>query len=504
MSLAQTNGKNVSEDFFRPNVKFGTDGWRGVIGRDFTFQNVNLVSHAAARTFESQSGPIPKIPIGYDHRFLADQFAQESAKVLSLYRFEPLFLAQPVTSPLLSYITWKLKAPFGVMMTASHNPPEYCGFKVKGSFCGSIAQETAGQIEKKLDGILDDLASLPAARSQEIAPYPIDDLLESYFKYLSGHIDVSLFRKPGRKVTFDFLYGPGAGITRAFFKHIKSKIPLNEIHNVRDALFGGLHPEPIEEYLSDLKREVKKSKTVAGFALDGDADRLGMTDENGQYLTPQQVFALILYYLASVKKLKGRVVQAVSLGYLSERIAKDYNLPLLEIPVGFKHVAKEVLKGGVILGGEESGGYTFSQTSAKTVPGSILPERDGLFSALLVFEMVLSTGKTVSQILKEIQKRYGVSAYLRKDIHLKRPIPDKDAFVAKVQSRFPKECVGMKIKEMRTMDGLKIVMEDGSLTLIRPSGTEPLLRTYAEFPSKSLSQKSLDNLSAYLKDSLGE
>jgi phosphomannomutase len=194
--------------------------------------------------------------------------------------------------------------------------------------------------------------------------------------------------------------------------------------------------------------------------------------------------------------LTGRVVQAVSLGYVSERIAGDFNLPFREVPVGFKYVAEEILKGGVILGGEESGGYAFSRTSSKDSRGAdILPERDGLFSALLFLEMVLASGNKVSRLLKELEKRYGVSAYLRRDVFLPHPIEDKSAFDARIRNRLPDKWLGMKIRETRTLDGLKIVMEDGSWILVRPSGTEPLLRTYAEFPRMSLSRKSLDKIS---------
>lgn len=483
----------------QPAVKFGTDGWRGVIGRDYTFGNVRIAARATALAYDPASMAGVAVPVGYDHRFLADQFALEAAKALSASGFKPLLFSEAVTSPLLSFITWKLKAPFGVMITASHNPAEYLGFKVKGSFGGSILPEAVEKIEKQIPRAW-------AERGQDLGEGTVEtaDLkpfLEEYFKYLAVHIDFSLFRKP-LPVAFECLYGPGGKIAQALFKK-KGKIKLSLLHNFRDPLFGGLHPEPIEEYLGEFKNFVKKSRPAGGFALDGDADRLGMVDERGRYLTPQQVFALLLYYLASYKKLSGRVVQAVSLGYLSERIAKDFKLPFTEVPVGFKHVAKEILKGGVLIGGEESGGYAFGWVDEKSRGKTLLPERDGLFSALLFIEMMLRTGKKVSALLAEVEKRYGASCYLRFDAPLPKPIADKSQFISKLKGSIGGKWLGVSVKEIRTLDGLKIVLEDGSWVLVRPSGTEPLLRTYAESPNKSFSQKSLDEMSRLARGLVG-
>lgn len=471
-------------------VKFGTDGWRGVIGDSFTFENVRLVTQAAAKTFETDAGK--KIFVGYDNRFLAEHFAKEVVRTLAQNGFKPQLTPHAVTSPLLSFITWKEKAPFGVMMTASHNPSEYLGFKMKGSFGGSVPQSIASEIEKNLS--LLHPQKLSSGSEIKVASSPIPP----YIQYLKTHIDFSLFNRKKVPVVFDFLYGPGGLIAEPLFKSVPHKLSLQFIHHKRDPLFGGLHPEPIEPYLEDLKIAVKKTKSSVGFALDGDGDRLGLVDENGKYLTPQQIFPLLLFYLADTKKLKGKVVQAVSLGYLSQRIAQDFNLPFDEVSVGFKYVAEKMLQEEVILGGEESGGYAFSKTKSSAKNGTIIPERDGTLSSLLFLEMICASGKKVSELLNDLQKRYGSSCYLRKDIHLDFPIADKKQFIAKVQNLFPSKWESLKIKEMRTFDGLKVIFEDDSWVLIRPSGTEPLLRTYAEFPKESLAEKSLAKLSKLL------
>ena len=483
----------ASADQTKPSVRFGTDGWRGVIGDDFTFDNVGLVARAVARTFEVRKRPPPAVPIGFDHRFMADRFALEAAGTLSRYAYRPLVLKDPATSPLLSFITRKMKAPFGVMITASHNPAIYCGLKVKGRFGGSIPQSLAAKIEKNLaasepPGPAERGSPVPAGRIGRLALEPYED---EYAKYLSSHLDFSLFRESRSAVVLDSLYGPGGRIAERALRRNRSKLRVAYLHNARDPLFGGLHPEPVEKYLADLKLAVRRERAVAGIALDGDGDRLGIVDDQGRYLTPQQVFSLLLYYLVKDKGLKGRVVQAVSLGYLSERIARDFGLPVTEVPVGFKYVAAELLKGGVVLGGEESGGYGFTRTARGSREGSILPERDGIFSGLLFLEMTLAGKKTAGALLKELEGRYGPSSFMRVDVPIERPIPDKSAFVSRLRSILPSNWLGKKVAEVKTLDGLKIVLDDGSWVLTRPSGTEPLLRAYAEFPKKADSVRSV-------------
>jgi len=480
------------------SIHFGTDGWRGVIGRDFTFQNVQKVTHAVGKTFKPGPGrPFPKVYIGYDHRFLAEQFAEEVASVLSLYRFNPSLLPHPVTSPLLSFQTWKAKSPFGIMVTASHNPAEYLGLKVKGSFGGSISQETVRKIERNLTNrfkakdrpLMRDHSSL----WHKEAPGSVRSPLPSYMDYLRTHINWRLIKRSRFAVCFDPMYGPAGRIIDHFFKSADSKIKIKTIHSQRDPLFGSLQPEPIEKQLSDLKMAIKKFKSGVGFAFDGDGDRLGVIDEKGQYLTPHQVFSLLLFYLVKEKGLRGKVVQSVSLGFLSKRIAEDFSLRFEEVPVGFKYVAEKMLEEKVLIGGEESGGYAF---------GTTLPERDGFLTALLFLEMVLATGKRVSRLLEDLKKHYGKSFYLRRDIPLPHPITEKSLFVRRVQQQFSTQWFGKRIREIKTMDGLKVVMDDDSWLLIRPSGTEPVVRIYGEFPDENLTKNSLAKLSKILYDVL--
>jgi len=490
---------SAQSDFQPSNIKFGTDGWRGIIGDTFTVSNVRLVTHAIARTFSTSKNHKHKVFIGYDHRFQAEFFAKEVAKILSKYNFIPLIIPYAVTSPFLSFSTWDQKCPFGIMITASHNPPAYLGLKIKGAFGGSIAASIVTKIEQNLSlEIPVENRNLTLSKrirqlnNNKLQDHKLD-LMTDYFKYLKRNIDFSIFKSSRFSACIDPLYGSSLEMAKELSSHIGSN-KLTILHNKKDPMFGGINPEPIEKYLGDLKQSVQSTKSIVGMAFDGDGDRLGIIDEHSEYITPQQVFALLLYYLAAEKKLRGSVVQSVSMGYLSERIAKDFNLTLTEVPVGFKNVAERMVNDNALFGAEESGGFAFGRTKLSLPQGSVMPERDGLFSGLLFVEMLLKNKKSCSQLLKELQKKYGVSSFLRKDIQLDKPIEDRARFIQKIQNQATEKYLGMRIREQKTLDGLKIIMEDGSWLLIRPSGTEPLIRTYAEFSNIDLTRKSLDKL----------
>jgi len=250
---------------------------------------------------------------------------------------------------------------------------------------------------------------------------------------------------------------------------------LTAIHTKHDPLFGGLHPEPIMPYLSELSQTVKEKKALIGIALDGDADRVGIVDDTGRYFTPCQVFPMVIEYLMEQKKLKGKIVQSVSLGYLSGRIAKAKGVEFEEMPVGFKHVAEALNAEQAVIAGEESGGYAWKGG---------LPERDGLVTALLFLEMCVTLNKTPSQIYKGIEEKYGKSVFKRVDYKLHKAVPDKAVFAAKIAKKLPKKILGTEIKNLIQIDGIKIILADDHWLLMRPSGTEPLMRVYAESDSE--------------------
>jgi len=494
-------------------IRFGTDGWRGIIAKDFTFKNVGIAAQAIADYVKSGSRQEgvgsskaeilhptpyalhPTVIIGYDNRFLSEKFALYVAKVFSANGISAAVSESAATSPSVSLYCKKNNC-LGVMITASHNPPVWNGLKIKLQYGGSVSEKVIGEISQnlyknkvKIDTV-DEVKSVALNLFQGFNNIKTIDILSDYKKYLKSLVKLNSASK--LKITIDSMDGSGSGIFEQILKNEKQII---SIHNNRDPLFSGINPEPIEKNLTELKKAVLKNRASAGFAFDGDADRLGVIDDKGRYLSPHIVFPLILLYLLEGKKLKGKIVQTISLGYLSERIAKKFGLPFEEVPVGFKYVCEKMRTSNVMLGGEESGGYGWCGG---------LPERDGILNALLITEMLSKTKKKLSMLVDEMQERFGKSYFLRKDIKLFKPV-DKLKFVKdvenlfisghqRVDSRFRGNgvCGNLRVKEVRTYDGIKIIFENDNWLLLRPSGTEPVLRTYSETDSIAKTNKLLD------------
>ena len=459
-------------------IKFGTDGWRGIIARDFTFQNVRRAAQAIAdyvkedqaknlRKKTPLSGPMV---VGYDKRFQSDVFAREIAKVLEANHLNPTLMAESLPTPAVSFMTRKLGG-VGIMVTASHNPPHYNGVKIKIDGRAALENVTQG-VESWVD-------RTAPTRAAEIKTKSFRD---AYLGYLNGRVDAGKIKaKLKRPVVIDYMHGAGSGL----MKDLLPSKHLVEIRSSHDPLFGGVHPEPIEQYLGALSEAVKKNKALIGLAVDGDADRFGLVDENGRYLTPCQVFPMLALYLIEHKKLTGKIVQSVSLGYLVERICKEKNIPFEQMPVGFKFVAEKLAAGEAVLAGEESGGYAWTHKSG-------IAERDGVLTCLLFLEIMAVTGKTPSQLLKEVETRYGASVYKRIDYRIHKAVVDKAVWTTKLIKKLPKKLLNTPIKELISIDGLKIVLEDGHWLLMRPSGTEPLMRVYAESDKAERTQGLLD------------
>jgi phosphomannomutase len=446
-------------------IKFGTDGWRGVMAREFTFDNVRRVAQAIADYVKDETEKNKKKPpftgpviVGYDRRFLSDMFAREIAQVLQGNELNPVLLSETLPTPAVSFLTRKLKG-LGIMVTASHNPPSYNGIKIK------------------LDGraVLPDVTTAVEAQVDKNQPQRSNDYKSKsyraeYLGYLKDKVDAKKINaKLKRPVIVDYLYGAASGL----LEEIVTSKQIHAIHSKHDPMFGGINPEPIEQNLKELIETVRKEKALMGIALDGDADRVGIVDDTGRYFTPCQVFPLIIQYLVEQKKLKGKIVQSVSLGYLSKRMAAAYGVEFEEMPVGFKHVAEALNKGEAVIAGEESGGYAWKGG---------LPERDGLVTALLFLEMCTALNKTPSQLYKQIEDKFGKSSFKRVDYKLHKAVPDKTVFTTKLVKKLPKKVLGQAIKQLIQIDGLKIILEDDSWMLMRPSGTEPLMRVYAEAP----------------------
>ncbi len=458
-------------------IKFGTDGWRAVIAEDFTFANVAKVAQAVADYYGTQPDKEKGLVVGYDARFLSREFAQEVAQVFAGNGLAVILSLQDLPTPCISSAIKDRGLAGGVVITASHNPPKFNGIKIKSSFGGSAPPEMTKKIEAFLGK--SEVKKLSLKEAEKKGLIRREDLIEDYLEKVESFLDKNIIRKANLKIVHDPMFGVGDGLVEKLLA--RSRCEVITIHHKYNPGFEGLNPEPIEENLEDLKRKVKETGADLGIATDGDADRVGLVDDKGRYLTPHEVFSLLLLYLVEERKMRGGVVKTVSLGYQPERIAAEFDLSLDEVPVGFKYVCDKMLEKDILFGGEESGGYGFR---------GYLMERDGILSSLLFVEMITKIDRPLSLILGNMEARFGASFFRRVDFE-ERGV-NKAEMVKKLSS-FPPSSLGeVSIKEVKTIDGIKFVMEDGSWLLIRPSGTEPKVRVYAEASNESQLNKIIE------------
>jgi len=454
------------------DIKFGTDGWRGVIAWDFTFENARRMAQALAN-YINENAPSDlegkqTAVVGYDRRFLSDRFAADIAAILRSNKIDVVLLDKPVSTPVISCLSM-LNFWMGIMVTASHNPPQWNGIKVK--ITGGSADS---RVTKEIESFIDTNPVLYLHGQKA----PVKNMTDAYFKYLKSKVNIKKAESVKGPVVVDYMYGSSAG----FFKEVMPKNKVIEIRAEYDPSFKGIQPEPVEANLKELTATVVKNKAALGVAFDGDGDRVSLIDEKGNYLTPEILAAVLLDYLIKNKKLKGRVVQTLSMGYMLKRIARKENMPFEEVNVGFKNVAEKMALEDVAFGVEESGGYAWKGN---------MPDRDGLLAALYFLEIMAVTGKKASEIVDAVQKTYGASAYLRFDYPLNKPI-DKNGLTEKLKKKLPKKILNFKIEDIYTQDGLKIIFEGDNWLFIRPSGTEPLLRVYGETADKKTTKALLD------------
>jgi phosphomannomutase len=444
-------------------VRFGTDGWRGVIADDFTETNVARVVHAAATvwTAEEPGGPRRPLIVGYDTRFNSRRVAELSADILAGHGFRVLLADRPVPTPVVSYGVTALGAAGGVVVTASHNPSRFNGIKLKGPFGGSATAEFTAKVESALDG------PVPAGPRGVVESV---DLLPRYLGRLRSR--VALDRRPPRpmRIVADALHGAGNGLFRELVPAAWGEVRL--LHDAPDPLFGGLHPEPIPPHLDGLVAEVRATGADVGVATDGDGDRLGVVTGSGRYLTPHEVLALLVRHLVGVRGWRGEVAKGFAMGVQVDRVCARHGLTLHVTPIGFKHIASLMRSRDILVGGEESGGMGFRDH---------LPERDGLLSGLLVLEAVVAAGTTLDALLRDVEAEAGASAYRRCDYTLS---PDRGrVLVAALDAEPPARIGARPVTRCETLDGRKYWLGDETWVLIRPSGTEPVLRVYVEAPS---------------------
>jgi len=436
-------------------IKFGTDGWRGKIAEDFTFHNVQCVTQALTETNLAGKG----IAVGYDNRFQSENFARAAAEICSGAGIRTLLAEHAVPSPVLSYAVKTMGLGAGIMITASHNPPEWNGFKIKESFGGSAFPETTNKVEKRLKNTLNLKPS-----TLNIETFDPD---KTYFEKINSLVNLDLIKTHNLKIIVDPMHGSGAG----YFKALG--LPVIEIRGNRDPLFGGINPEPLpvnlEESVSFVKETALKysNELTACIVLDGDADRLAAIDGTGRFINTHNVFALLLKHLVVHRKLSGEVVKTFNLSHLIDKLCRQYGIKLNTAPIGFKHVAKLMLEKDILLGGEESGGMGIK---------GFIPERDGILAGLMLLELMAFEKKTLAQILDEIMEEHGYFYYDRADIHTEKGKEIVDRLIKSPPATFTSK----KIVKIETLDGLKLNFEDESWILFRASGTEPLLRIYVE------------------------
>jgi alpha-D-glucose phosphate-specific phosphoglucomutase len=457
----------------KPNpIKFGTDGWRAVIAEDFTFENVRYCAQGVADFLTKAKLAKRGIIIGYDTRFASEDFAAAAAEVLAGSGIKVFLTRSATPTPVVSYGVLARQAAGAIIITASHNPGEWSGFKFKDENGWSASDAVTAKI---IDFINKAYATgqvkrLSLTEAKEKGLVVMTDLDPEYFKQIAKLVDIKALKRAKLKVVIDPMYGAGSGYLKRILEGGSLKIL--EIHGERNPLFPGLHPEPILPHLNELAEVIKKNKANVGLATDGDADRMGAVDEKGNFITQLQVFALLCLYFLEVRGERGAIIKTLTTTSMADKLGKLYNVPVYQTAVGFKYISPMMKSENAMIGGEESGGYGFR--------GHVL-ERDGILANLFFLDFMVKTGKNPSKLLDYLYSKVGQHHYRRVDI--KFPEAERKAIIGRVKNNSPTTIDGVKVANLDTTDGYRFVLADDTWLLIRFSGTEPLLRIYCETDS---------------------
>ena len=462
------------------HIKFGTDGWRAVIAEDFTFGNVDRVTQATADFWKRNPvpGTLQKAVVGYDRRFLSDQFARRAAEVLAGNGFEVILTSEPTPTPAVSYMVKKEKAIGGVMITASHNPPAFNGFKLKSHFGGSAEPAICQAVETLLGASRAQVMPWETAvKNKRIIPR---NIRPPYYQAIKKLVNFPLIAKSKLKFAHEALFGVGAGCFDELLAGTSCKV--TTLNGEHDPNFGGINPEPIAKNYVTSSAYLKKHPHDLCLVTDGDADRVGGMDGRGNALTTHHIICLLLQHFIKNRKGKGRVVKALTTTSMVDKICQKHGLQLVETGVGFKYICAEMIKGGVLLGFEESGGIGY--------PGHV-PERDGILSGLMLLEMLATEKTSLEKLMAKLEKEYGPHYYARVDSHF--PLEKRSALMEFCKRNPPAKLINSPLKEVKSYDGVKFVAQDGSWLMLRGSGTEPILRIYAEGRSPREAQRLLED-----------
>ena len=447
-------------------IKFGTDGWRAIIADGYTYANLERVAQAYAAYLKQQNLSEPLVIVGYDRRFMSAQFAQRAGEIMAGNGLRVALFGEDVPTPLVSWAVRESGAAGGIVITASHNPADFNGFKIKAPWGGSAAPETTLQVEALVD------ASAPQRQSFDpIAHQPaLSDAFISYRAQIENYVDLARLRGAPYKVVIDSMHGTGSTWTESFLPG--GVLQAETIRAQRDPLFGGVAPEPIDRNLGPLKARVKATGALLGLATDGDADRLGAVNELAATMTMHEVVPLMILHLARTRGWTGGVVRTFSQSVLTDRIAHAHGLKVYETPIGFKYIADLFQSEDILLGAEESGGIGLKNH---------IPERDGILNSLVLLEAVIMSGRTPSQMVTEMHREFGAFYFGRND--LRCAVQQGKDLLVQLAENPPSQLAGYEVTGVATMDGTKLLFADESWLLFRQSGTEPVLRVYAEATS---------------------
>jgi phosphoglucomutase len=455
-------------------IKFGTSGWRGIIGEDFTFENVRIASQGIANYLKKSKQKGTGMVVAYDTRFLSEKFAYEAARILAFNGFKAFLCNRDVPTPCVSFETVRRKAMGAINFTASHNPPEYNGLKYSTANGAPALPEITKQIEREIQTLQE--------RNEKLDVYEKPELIETidpkdrYLSELRNKVDSDILGKSGLRIAIDSLYGTARDYLDYFL--LEAGVELKIIHNYRDPYFGGFSPECNEKNLGELRKIVSTEKFDLGLATDGDADRFGIIDERNRFVSPNTILSLLAIYLKRYRNIPGGLARSVATTHLIDAIARKLDVPLYETPVGFKYIGELILADKIALGGEESAGMSMYRH---------LPEKDGILACLLVAEMVARTGKRLHELTEEMHQEFGFYYSKRTDMKLTTQLKET---LAKKLTRPPAALNGLKVRDVNTTDGVKLIFDQQRWLLFRLSGTEPVARVYAE----ACSPKDLKNL----------
>ena len=464
------------------SIKFGTDGWRGIIAEDFTFDNVRICAQAIAEYLKQNGLDKQSLVIGYDTRFASEDFAAAAAEVLAGNDIRVHLCLKPAPTPVVSFTVPATKSAGAIVITASHNPGSWNGFKYKSQDGASAPDEVTSQIERNIAYLTRRRGGVKKLALDKALKKGVVDYLDpapAYFEHISHFVDIEELRRQKLNIIVDPMYGAGIG----YFKTVlqDGNLRITEINAERNPSFPQIQPEPIAKNLTKLSRLVVERKADVGLATDGDADRIGIVDEKGQFLTQHQVFALLCLYLLEVRGERGAMIRTLTSTMMLSRLGKLFDVPVYETPVGFKYVAPLMMKKNAIIGGEESGGYGFR---------GHVPERDGILAGLYFLDFMVKTGKTPSQLLDYLYSKVGPHYYDRRDFHISAA--KRQTILHRLSSSSPASIAGSKVNKVDTTEGFRFFLGDESWLLIRFSGTEPLVRIYSESESLERARELLD------------